>query len=173
MKNLVIGVAASLIVASGSAMAADLAIDDQAMAMASQWDGAYAGLGGIVYSSTTIAETGAGIAGILGVNKTVNDKFLLGGEVYAGGTVSSLGGPAYYVLGAEGRGGYLVSDNTLLYGAAGVELEGGGNAFGTRGGGVEFAATEQLSIDIEYKYFIGLNNSWGGHQVGASLNWHF
>jgi outer membrane immunogenic protein len=176
MKVLGLGIAAALLLATAPVMAADLIADipaDEVIAVATSWDGVYVGIGGTVFSSTTIAETGVGAEGVIGVNKTLGDNFLLGGEVYGALVRSSLGPPAYFVVGAEGRAGFLASEAVLLYGATGVELTAGGSIYATVGGGVEFAATENLSIDVEYKYFVPVNNAWQGHELGATLNWHF
>lgn len=175
MKTLATGIAASLfaLAVAMPAQAADpIMIDDVAIDMAtSGWDGPYAGVGVIFESSTTIAETIAGLQGVVGINQTF-DSFLLGGEVYVMPWWSSLTGFGASV-GAEVRAGVLASDAVLLYAAGGLEVTNAGNTYGTLGGGIEFMATDSLSIDLEYKYYVGINNGWRGHHLGISGNWHF
>lgn len=161
---------------TGAAFGADapeLVVDEEAIAMATiSWDGFYVGIGGAFLSSTTIVETIVAIQGTVGFNQTI-DTFLLGVEAYAQADWSSLGTPVYFALGAEVRGGVLATDQVLLYAALGAEYVQGGNTYATLGGGLEFALTEDLSLDLEYKYYVGLNSAWQGHSVSASANWHF
>jgi opacity protein-like surface antigen len=175
MKFLGLGLVAALTIAAATsgAMAADLVVDEPAIVAAtSHWDGAYAGIGVAVISSTTIAETIGAVQGSVGGNVTF-DKFLLGAEAYLSVSQSSLGGAPYYAIGAEGRGGVLATDAVLLYGALGAEYVQGGNTYATVGGGAEFSVAENVSLDLEYKYYIGLNNTWQGHSLSLSANWHF
>ena len=175
MNKLVFGAAVSLLAlgAVSGAQAADaIMIDDTAIQLAtSNWDGPYIGAGIIFESSTTIAETIIGGQAVVGVNQTM-DSFLIGGEAYVMGYNSSISGFGASV-GAEVRAGFLPSEAVLLYGALGVELTNASTTYGTVGGGVEFWAADNLSIDVEYKYYIGLNNAWRGHHIGISANWHF
>lgn len=171
MKSLGLGIAATLFLATAPALAADLVVDVPAIEMAtSNWDGAYAGFGASAYAGTL--SRGVNIAGIIGANKTIGENGLVGGELYvAPGIDNGLG--LFVVLGAEARGGFLVNDTALIYGAAGIEGDSFGSIFGTLGGGVEFAMTDDLSLDIEYKHQFGLNTATQLNQLGASLNWHF
>jgi outer membrane immunogenic protein len=172
MKVLGLGLAAALLLAAAPVMAADLIVDipdEEAVALSSQWDGAYAGIGGIAYAA---GSTGVGFQGILGANATVADNFILGGEIYAGPSLDSVNG-FYFVGGAEVRGGFLVTEDVLIYGALGFEADTSTDVYGTIGGGVEFAVAEDLTLDVEYKYFDGLNTATTAHQIGLSLNWHF
>ena len=165
---------AALMISSG-ALAADVPemVNTAAFERAtSVWDGIYAGIGGAYSTSTTITETIPAVQGTLGFNKTFG-HFLLGAEAYVTDNWSSLGGPAYWAVGAEGRAGVLISDPVLLYGAVGYEYEEGSNTFATFGGGVEFAVHPKVSVDLEYKYYQGLDNSWRGNSFSLSGNWHF
>jgi opacity protein-like surface antigen len=176
MNKLAFGIAASvvaLVAATGVQAADPILIDDVAISMAtSNWDGPYAGLGGVFETATSApAETLWGVQGVLGINQTF-DGFLLGGEIYLMGTNSSLTGWGVSA-GGEVRAGILATDAILIYGALGAEVESGGNTFATIGGGVEFWAMDDMSIDVEYKYYQGLNNGFTGHHVGLSANWHF
>jgi len=175
MKTLGFGVAVSLLalMAATGAQAADpIMPDNMAIDMAtSSWDGAYAGIGVVAETSTTIAETLIGLQGSVGYNMTM-DSLLVGGEIYVMGLNSSNTGLTGSI-GGEVRAGFLASDAILLYGAAGAEVTAAGNTYGTLGGGVEFAVADKTTLDLEYKYYMGLNNGWQGHHVGLSINWHF
>ncbi len=39
--------------------------------------------------------------------------------------------------------------------------------------GTEFAISDDVSIDLEYKYLGWSNTGNTGHSFGASANWHF
>ena len=106
---------------------------------------------------------------IVGVNMTV-DSLLFGLE----GWISGFSGDWSngFGAGAQARLGVLVSPEVLLY------LAGGGftdtvDQYGTVGGGVEFAVTGNVSLDLEYKYWMSLNSAVTGNGIGASLNWGF
>jgi outer membrane immunogenic protein len=167
MKALGLGIAAALLLASAPVMAADLVVDvpDDVVAMASDWDGAYAGVGGFAYVGPT---NGFGGVGNVGVNQTFGGNFLFGVEGYAGlGTDSGTG--LFWLVGAEGRLGVLASDAVLVYGAGGVEWDAPGGGFVTLGGGVEFAVADNMTLDVEYKHFVGAATN----QIGVSLNFGF
>lgn len=109
-----------------------------------------------------------------------------------------------WYAGLETRAGYLVTDSVLLYGALGItgiysdnnttftytDAAGDtqqetadifGNVFGNVGVGVEFAVSQNLSLDLQYKYYgisaldfiedSELNTS--GHGVSAQVLFHF
>jgi opacity protein-like surface antigen len=159
--------------ATSGAMAADLILIEEAAieSATSNWDGLYAGAGVTFQSSTTSTETIFGVQGLVGANATF-DSFLLGAEGYLTYMWSS-SGSSFWGVGGTVRGGVLATEDVLIYAALGGEVVEGGNTYATVGGGVEFMATENVSLDLEYKYYIGLNNGWEGHHVGISANWHF
>jgi outer membrane immunogenic protein len=160
--------------ATSGAMAADLvvAVDETAIEQAtSAWDGLYVGAGVTFQSSTTTTETIFSVQGLVGANATF-DSFLLGAEGYLTYSWSD-SGSNFWAAGGTVRGGLLATDDLLIYAALGGEITEGGQTFATVGGGAEFMVTDDLSLDLEYKYYIGLNNGWEGHHVGLSANWHF
>lgn len=169
MKLLGLGVAAAVLLATAPAMAADPIVDVPVIEEATDlaWDGAYAGIGGIAYVAP--GGSGVGAVGTVGVNQTFGDNLLLGAEIFAGLGLDNPGG-LFWLVGAEGRLGVLASDTVLLYGAGGVELDVPGGFYGTLGGGVEFAVQDDVTIDVEYKYYFGAGTA---HQIGVSLNWGF
>lgn len=153
---------------STSAYAADMAVDYAMPGF--DWDGFYAGVGidGSAYNSgTTIGQ----VALEAGVNGTTGD-FLFGAEIYGGWAVNN-GGVSSAVIGGEVRAGYLVDPDVLLYVSGGGEyLSNGATTLGTVGAGVEFAVTNDVTIDMEYK-FKWASAATYGHEIGASVLWHF
>lgn len=156
-----------------AAQAADLYKPDPVMAMASpsfNWDGFYAGIGG----AGSFYNTGVTIGQVeveAGVNFTSGD-FLFGAEALVGWAINNAGTNSA-VIGAEGRLGYLVTPEVLLYlSGGGVHYFNGSTTFGTLGAGVEFAVTDDVSLDLEYKYLWN-SAALNGHEIGASVLWHF
>jgi opacity protein-like surface antigen len=167
-----------LVLGTACALAADapeIFIDDEAMAIATDWDGIYIGVGGNFEIDHNNPDRYIGGVGIIGVNVTM-DAFLFGGEVFAGGQ-TQLPLPHFNrfgLLGGEVRGGYLVTEQVLLYGALGAEVISTGERFVTAGGGVEFKLTGDLSLDLEYDFIHEVGGvGYQGSRFGASVNWHF
>jgi len=158
---------------TGAAQAADLYTPDPAVAYASpgfDWDGFYAGIGG----SGSFYNTGVSIGTVeleAGVNFTSGD-FLFGVEALAGWGFNSIGANSG-IIGAEARAGYLVDPSVLLYlSAGGVHYFNGSSTFGTLGAGVEFVVSDNVTYDVEYKYLWN-SAALNGHEIGASVLWHF
>jgi opacity protein-like surface antigen len=158
----------------GGAVAADLvfeppAVDDPAV---SDWDGVYAGLVLDAWHWIgPIPENAVGLGGVVGVNATA-DRFLFGAEAFASGYVGDAVSSGWFA-GGEVRGGYLATPDILLYaGLGGIHFSGTANYI-TYGVGAEFMATENLSIDLEYKYWDQVGGPYVGHNVSASALWHF
>jgi len=160
---------------SGAALAADLPVivDDQTMAEAtSVWNGIYVGVGTTVAYNVDFAETfGFGDA-VVGANMQ-KDAFVFGAEAYLSGWRSTLAGPGLSA-GAEVRGGYLVTPDVLLYLSGGaMHFISGGNTYGQIGVGTEFKLADNLSLDVEYKYWHQLGGIYQTHSLSTSLLWHF
>lgn len=138
------------------------------------WDGFYAGIyaGGrtTVSEATNAADTDLGIGLALGAIQTF-DFFLAGAEV-AVRTDFDGAGIEGQVL---GRGGILVTEDLLAYGAVGygAELGAPGTDHLLLGGGVEVAVTEGLSLRGQYLYGQGLSDTGSQHQVTFGANFHF
>lgn len=159
---------------SVGAMAADYSVDYVAPASTPiNWDGFYAGVGvvGAGFSRGSSSGTNGFVDVVIGANG-VADNILYGVEVTVGGYVANTGsyGPGF---GAEGRVGYIVIPEAVIYGAVGGYAFGPGAVYGYVGAGVEYAMTDKLSFDLEYKYYGVSNNRWSGHGVGAQALWHF
>lgn len=134
------------------------------------WDGFYAGVGvsGAFYNTNRrLAE----VDGIVGVNYMAGADWLIGAEVFGGFSRNDINVTSG-VIGAEARVGYLVAPEALMYlSGGGVHYFNGSTSLATVGGGVEFAVSSDISIDLEYKF--QFNNALNGHQIGASVLWHF
>lgn len=159
---------------SGAVFAADPVITpDPVISYASpsfNWDGFYAGVGVTGAAYSTSATIGS-IELYAGANAT-SGSLLFGAEGSVG-WARNFSGTDSFVLTGEGRFGYLVSGDALIYAALGVEhYTNGSTTLGAVGGGVEYAVTQDMTVDIEYKYLwdgAGLT----GHKIGASALWHF
>jgi opacity protein-like surface antigen len=171
--------ASAIALMTGAAYAADPVMYSEPATIAADdgfdWDGFYAGVG---LSIDAITDGGpvdnyGYIDAIVGYNYT-HEQILFGAEAWVGGywdvetgTDSGFGG------GVEGRVGYLATDDWLIYTGIGYYVYDGGADYVTVGIGTEFAVTDDMSIDIEYKHWEGLSNSFAGPSVGTSLLWHF
>jgi opacity protein-like surface antigen len=176
MRSTALLAATALLLSASAAGAADFGLDEIDLAT-SQWDGPYVGVVGLAYWSPTFLDSGAGVGALLGLNKALDNNIVVGGEVYAAYETNSVD-PDFIALGAEGRVGVVVTSQVMIYGAVGAEaaisLTGLAPGFyGYGGGGVEFGVTEDVSLDLELKSFVGLNNSWSGYEISGSVNWHF
>jgi outer membrane immunogenic protein len=141
------------------------------------WEGFYAGVGvsgtsySVVFFNTPSLRFGE-IDGVLGVNFMPAADWVLGAEIFGGLSRSLDFNFTSGVIGGEVRGGYLVTPEALMYVSAGaVHYFNIPITFGTVGAGVEFAVTDDISLDLEYK--LQWNFPVYGHQVGASVLWHF
>lgn len=205
IRSLVIGLLATT--ATTSAMAADLVIDPvyAPAAAVSNWDGFYLGVfggygWGTVNSFGIDSDIDGGLAGgAVGANFTFSDLIVAGivADV-AWSNISGVTGGADVTLDWAGslrgrvgyNGGAFLPYLTGGLAVAGASLDILGDSTSetwagwTVGAGVEFAATENLSIDLLYRYSdygdrdITLNGitepvSLATHQVTVGLNWAF
>jgi outer membrane immunogenic protein len=138
------------------------------------WSGFYAGVrvGGL----NDTVDTDWLIGGELGVNAQW-DMFVLGAEVALDGV---FGTPDTYAYGEiTARGGVAFSE-VLLYGTAGYGTDfdaaaGVGDQF-LAGVGVEFAATDSISVDGRYVYGWEQSGAVGAsdiHKFTIGANFHF
>lgn len=135
------------------------------------WSGFYAGVYGVVQSSQVRGtEVGGGIAA--GVNAQL-DFFLVGGEVALQGLTNDTIDTAYGRV--TGRGGLLVTEDLLAYASAGYGMEFGGT--GERdflaGGGIEYAVTDDISINAEYLRGFDLEGGNAKDQFSLGARFHF
>jgi opacity protein-like surface antigen len=161
----------ALLLATGLTTGAQAADYSAPYSPSFDWEGFYAGVGvsGAFYNTN---RRFAEVDGILGVNFMAAADWLLGAEVFAGLARNDLNATSG-VVGGEVRAGYLVAPEALMYvSGGGVHYFNGATTFGTVGGGVEFAVASDISLDLEYKFQFN-GGGVNGHQVGASVLWHF
>lgn len=175
MKKLIVALmgASAALLATG-AMAADLyqpsrpapAAEPYYNSSAFDFEGFYAGIyGGGLYNGAPAGVLG----GVAGVNFELAPAVLGGVEVQAGGIKGggALTGEAH----ALGRLGVILTDEVMLYGAAGAGIQGGTPVYDL-GGGMEVAVGGPASIRGEV---LGVGN-WGAapNQVRGTLGvlWH-
>lgn len=136
------------------------------------WNGFYAGFFGAVQhnSSDDSTQLGAGIAA--GVNAQF-DFILVGGEVTLEGLTDQQLDTAYGTV--IGKAGVVLTDDVLLYAAAGYGRDLGGSARSDLllGGGVEFAVTDDVSLKAQYLHGFDTNTDDQSDQVTIGANFHF
>jgi outer membrane immunogenic protein len=196
---LVAGVSAVAI--SSATQAADLIIDEPAAgiveAAPGSWDGVFIG-GFVGYAAGELSDSfdGEGTSGWLvganvGVNFTLTDGIVAGvvGDVAWTDLVNDIGDVELHWTGSvRGRLGFD-GGAFMPYLTAGLAF-GGGYAVPpdvsnthvgwTVGAGVEFAVTDDLSVDLQYRYtdlapqnYSGPDVGFETHSVTAGLNWSF
>ena len=164
MLNKLVFAAVAVGFMGSTAMAADMMQPPPPQAMmTSGWDGPYVGVDGSVF-------TGPGVQGdvFAGVNMTVAESFLIGGEGSIG-VYNLLPGLGVEVTGAL-RGGFIASDSVLIYGKLGGAVDFGAGA-GTRvfvGAGAEFKVSDNMAIRAE-----GTVDNGGVLQATIGALWHF
>ena|SRR5688572_25668296 len=135
------------------------------------WNGFYAGVYGVGQSSPA-GGTEFGLGVNLGVNAQF-DYFLVGGEVtlhgLTGGAVDTIYGQVV------GRAGMVITEEVLLYAAAGY-----GRDFGAPveddfllGGGVELALTDNVSLRAQYLHGFAITGANPKDQVTLGAQFHF
>lgn len=135
------------------------------------WDGFYAGFFGAVQSSPDY-DTQLGIGFDVGVNAQF-DFFLIGGEVAIQGLTGDTFDTAYGQV--IGRAGLLLTDQVLVYAAAGfgADLNGAGETDALLGGGVEVAVTEDLTVGAQYLHGFDLEGDNPKDQITLGAKFHF
>lgn len=138
------------------------------------WNGFYAGVNAGMQNEIGDNNSWT-LGGQVGVNAAF-DFVLVGAEVAIDGVFDT---PDTYAYGSVlGRAGLLVSNELLAYGVAGYGSDfGATNGPGNHilaGGGLEFAATDNVSIRGQYTY--GWEQSGAGndiHKFQLGANFHF
>lgn len=140
------------------------------------WNGFYAGVNAGMHNEIG-ANNSWTLGGQLGVNTTF-DFVLLGAEVGIDGVFDT---PDTYAYGSVlGRAGVLVSNELLAYGVVGYGTDfGAANGSGEHilaGGGLEFAATDDVTIRGQYAYGweqTGAATAGNIHKFSIGANFHF
>jgi len=135
------------------------------------WNGFYAGVYGIGQnSSLNGGQYGVGVN--LGANAQF-DFFLVGAEVALHGLTNGTVNTAYGEI--IGRAGLTITDDVLLYAAAGygMDLSGSGQGDALLGGGLEFAAADDISVRAQYLHGFPVNGGNAKDQFTVGANFHF
>lgn len=132
------------------------------------WNGFYAGVYGLAQTS----PVGGGQYG-LGVDVGASARLefvLVGGEV----TLQGLTGATSTIYGEGiGRAGIALTDELVLYGAAGIGTDFAGQTDALIGGGLELAVANNISIDARYLHGIPIAGANPKDQVKIGANFHF
>ena len=135
------------------------------------WDGFYAGVFGAVQASPANG-TQYGIGIDAGINKQF-DFVLVGGEVALQGLTNGAVETVYgQVL---GRAGLVITDEVLIYAAAGlgVDLSTFAEDDMLLGGGVELALADDWSLRAQYLHGFALSGANPKDQVTLGAHFHF
>lgn len=177
-KSALLAAAATLAIGA-SAQAADAIRPIPVMpvapvASAFDWNGLYAGISAGAQNEYNVPQTSWLLGAQLGVNASF-DFFLVGGEVAVQDVFDT---PDTYAYGEVlVRAGVLVSNEVLLYGAAGY-----GSDFGAvtgpgshilAGGGLEFAVTSDVSLRAQYLHGWAQGGGNDIHKFTIGANFHF
>lgn len=111
------------------------------------FDGAYVGIVGAAgISNLPIIDKE--IAAVAGYNFNMGNGYVAGAEIDASFNPLSLWGPNAFTGTLDGRVGYVVTDDVMLYGRAGggYTTGGPGSAVWDIGGGAEYALTEKFTV---------------------------
>ena len=132
------------------------------------WDGFYAG----VYGAGRTSPVDGGQIGV-GVDLGVNARLefvLVGGEV----AVEGLTGGTSSIYGeAIGKAGILLSDNLVLYGAAGLGTDFGAQSDALFGGGLDLAVSDNVSLDARYLHGAPITGANPKDQLTIGAKFHF
>jgi outer membrane immunogenic protein len=137
------------------------------------WNGFYSGIYGVYqHSPNGGGQYGLGIDA--GVDATFN-YFLAGGEVAVQGLGLGDGAAPTSYGQVLARAGVLVTDNTLLYGAAGYGIDLGTPAETDAlvGGGLEYAVTDNVLLRAQYLHGFPLTGNNPKDQVSLGAQFHF
>lgn len=135
-----------------------------------EWSGFYAGIYGVAAGDRDDgAELGLGVD--LGINAQF-DVVLIGAEVALQATTGEPLETAYGQV--TGRAGLLLTDEVVIYAAAGYGFELGGPASDVlAGGGVEMAVSDSLSLRAEYLSGFASDGLENRDQFTFGANIHF
>jgi len=134
------------------------------------WSRFYIGAFGSAQDYAGAWEGGGGV--LAGVNAQF-DFYLLGGEVAISGLTDGNNSRAYGQI--LGRGGLVITDEMVAYGAAGYGVDfTAGDRHILAGGGLEYAVTDAISVRGQYLHgFANTAASTDTNQITFGLNYHF
>ena len=98
---------------------------------------------------------------------------LVGGEVAVTGLGLGAGNSAY--VEGLGKAGIALTDNAVLYGAAGAGFSVGNTAEADvlAGGGLELAVANRVSLDARYLHGFPVSGANPKDQISIGANFHF
>lgn len=186
MRSLVLGVSAAVLLA-GAAQAADLYIPSTPQPIVESagfnWEGLYIGVqGGLIGSVESESENdSAGLVGLhVGTNFLASGSFLLGLEGTAEYIFSDYSDSALFLI--NGRAGFLVTDDVLLYGIAGagvlynVDSEDSTGVY-QLGLGAEIAVSDNISLRGQVAGLGGFDDAnddlFDSYKATVGLSFHF
>ena len=137
------------------------------------WSGFYAGVYGAAQNGS-VSGTQYGLGVRAGVNAQF-DFYLLGAEVAVKGLAGNgtVGETSYGQI--LGRAGLVVSDNVLVYAAAGYGIDLGvpDEEDALLGGGVELSVTDSISVRAEYLHGFPMQGGNTKDQFTVGASYHF
>jgi outer membrane immunogenic protein len=134
------------------------------------WSGFYAGIYGVAQQSD-VGGAQAGLGVSAGVNAQI-DFVLVGAEVNLQGLTGETVDTAYGEV--VGRGGLVLSDDVLLYAAAGFGWDlAGGQPDVLAGAGLEFAVSDDISLNAQYLRGFDQTGDNPKDQVTLGARFHF
>jgi outer membrane immunogenic protein len=179
MRQFVIAALVALALGAQAANAADLisyptsAAGDVPVAGSApfNWNGFYAGVSAVYQHGAALGDQ-YGLGVDAGVSTTFN-FVLAGAEVSVAGLGNGSGSTGYAEI--LGRGGLLLTDNALLYGAVGYGLDTGPTGGGEllAGGGVELGLTDNVSLRAQYLHGFPAFGGTASDQVTLGAQFHF
>jgi outer membrane immunogenic protein len=135
------------------------------------WDGFYAGVFGVAQSSPL-----GGVQYGLGIDAGFNRQFdfvLVGGEIALQGLTGAAIDTVYGQI--LGRAGLLITDEVLIYAAAGLGIDLGTFAEDDLllGGGLQVAVAEDWSLRAQYLHGFALSGANPKDQITLGAHFHF
>lgn len=135
------------------------------------WNGFYAGVYGVAQVSPAWGTQYG-----LGVNAGVNaqfDFFLVGAEVAIHGLTGGAINTTYGQI--LGKAGVVITDDVLLYAAAGYGIDLGAPAEDEflLGGGIELAVAEDVSVRAQYLHGFPITGGNPKDQITVGAHFHF
>lgn len=135
------------------------------------WNGFYAGVFGAAQASEASGvRLGAGLD--IGVNAQF-EFLLVGAEVALQGLTGDVVDTTYGQI--LGRAGVVITDDVLLYAAAGygLDLDAAAGDDVLLGGGVEFAVNDDFTLRAQYLHGFAVTGGEPTEQITLGTNFHF
>lgn len=151
-----------------------IALSHPTPVISGNYDGAYAGASGAVGFNAPITPDYE-FSGFVGYNAELGSGFVAGGELDVAFNPASLWGLNAVTGTLDGRAGFVVIDDVLVYGRAGLGYTtgSGGSTVWDAGAGIEFPLMEDVRLRGEFKrtdpFAAGLMTQYNG-KVGVAFS---